>query len=107
MPFKSEAQSRAAFSGALGPKMKKAAKEWASKTDYKNLPNKVSNKGDKMFPEQGAKLNTVIGNHPHGKSKAKADSRFLKNIPKDRREHYESGDGYDSREEGKVKSNNY
>ena len=39
MPFKSKAQMKAAFSGALGPKMKKAAREWAHKTpDIKSLP---------------------------------------------------------------------
>ncbi len=41
MPFRSEAQSRAAFSGALGPKMKASAKEWASKTNYKTLPRRI------------------------------------------------------------------
>ena len=53
MPFKSEAHSRAAFSGALGPKMKKAAKEWASKTDYKKLPNKVGKKKKRREPYMG------------------------------------------------------
>lgn len=42
MPFKSLSQERAAFSGALGPKMKAAAPEWASKTNQKSLPNKKS-----------------------------------------------------------------
>lgn len=41
MPFVSRAQSRAAFSGALGPKMKADAQEWASKTNYKTLPDHV------------------------------------------------------------------
>ena len=42
MPFKSKAQMKAAFSGALGPKMKKAAKEWASVTpNPKGLPEHV------------------------------------------------------------------
>jgi hypothetical protein len=41
MPFKSKAQARAAFSGALGPKMKAAAPEWAAKTNFKSLPKKV------------------------------------------------------------------
>ena len=40
MPFKSKAQERAAFSGALGPKMRAAAKEWAAQTP-KNIPEKV------------------------------------------------------------------
>jgi len=44
MPFKSKKQSAAAFSGALGSKMKKAAPEWASKTNYKKLPVKVATK---------------------------------------------------------------
>lgn len=38
MPFKSKAQERAAFSGALGEEMKEAAPEWASKTNQKKLP---------------------------------------------------------------------
>lgn len=38
MPFQSKAQERAAFSGALGEKMKAAAPEWASKTNQKKLP---------------------------------------------------------------------
>ncbi len=41
MPFLSKKQSAAAFSGALGPKMKAAAPEWAAKTDYKKLPERV------------------------------------------------------------------
>lgn len=44
MPFKSSAQSRAAFSGALGPEMKKKAKEWASVTNYKTLPEHAKKK---------------------------------------------------------------
>ena len=46
MPFKSEAQSRAAFGGYLGEEMKDKAKEFASKTDYKTLPKKKSKMGD-------------------------------------------------------------
>jgi len=42
MPFKSKKQERAAFGGYLGEKMKKAAPEWASKTDQKNLPETAS-----------------------------------------------------------------
>lgn len=39
MPFKSKAQMRAAFSGALGSKMKKRAKLWAEHTpDIGGLP---------------------------------------------------------------------
>jgi hypothetical protein len=41
MPFKSKAQQRAAFSGALGPEMKAKAKEWADHTDFKHLPDHV------------------------------------------------------------------
>ena len=41
MPFKSKKQERAAFGGYLGEKMKKAAPEWASKTDQKKLPESV------------------------------------------------------------------
>ena len=40
MPFKSKAQMRAAFSGALGPTMKKKARTWADETpDPKGLPD--------------------------------------------------------------------
>jgi hypothetical protein len=47
MPFKSKAQMRAAFSGALGTKMKKKAKQWASETkNIKRLPSHVK-KGKK------------------------------------------------------------
>ena len=38
MPFKSLAQSRAAFGGYLGKEMKDKAQEFASKTDFKKLP---------------------------------------------------------------------
>ena len=38
MPFLSKSQERAAYSGALGEKMKEAAPEWASKTDQEDLP---------------------------------------------------------------------
>jgi hypothetical protein len=42
MPFKSSAQMRAAFSGALGPKMKSSAKTWAKETpDISSLPQHV------------------------------------------------------------------
>ncbi len=42
MPFKSKAQMRAAFSGALGKEMKSKAKTWASETpNIKSLPKKV------------------------------------------------------------------
>lgn len=39
MPFKSQAQMRAAFGGYLGPEMKKKAKQWADETpNIKSLP---------------------------------------------------------------------
>jgi hypothetical protein len=39
MPFKSQAQMRAAFGGALGPTMKKKAAAWAHATpNPKRLP---------------------------------------------------------------------
>ena len=44
MPFRSEAQSRAAFGGYLGPKMRASAKEWASKTNYSHLPKYAKTK---------------------------------------------------------------
>ena len=43
MPFKSQAQARAAFGGYLGPEMKSKAKEFADATpDIKKLPQHVS-----------------------------------------------------------------
>ena len=44
-PFKSKAQEKAAFSGALGPEMKSKAKEWASVTDQKHIPEHVKKQG--------------------------------------------------------------
>lgn len=45
MPFKSKAQAKAAFSGALGPEMKAKAEEWAKETpDMKALPEHVKKK---------------------------------------------------------------
>lgn len=42
MPFKSKAQERAAFSGALGPEMKAKAPQWAKETpNQAALPAKV------------------------------------------------------------------
>jgi hypothetical protein len=42
MPFRSSAQMRAAFSGALGPEMKAKADTWAHETpDLKSLPTHV------------------------------------------------------------------
>ncbi len=46
MPFKSQAQARAAFAGALGPKMKALAPEFAAKTpSLKALPARVPGSG--------------------------------------------------------------
>lgn len=45
MPFKSKAQMRAAFSGALGGEMKAKAKMWAKETkNIKSLPVRVMKK---------------------------------------------------------------
>jgi hypothetical protein len=42
MPFRSKSQMKAAFSGALGPKMKAKAKQWADETpNIKKLPKHV------------------------------------------------------------------
>ena len=49
MPFSSKAQSRAAFGGYLGKEMKSKAKEWASKTDYMNLPDRKKKKKVKDY----------------------------------------------------------
>lgn len=46
MPFKSKAQMRAAFSGALGPEMKARAQHWADETPSpSSLPARVKKKG--------------------------------------------------------------
>ena len=44
MPFKSEAQARAAFGGYLGPEMKAKAAQWEDETPggIKSLPKHVS-----------------------------------------------------------------
>ena len=55
MPFKSKAQERAAFGGYLGPEMKKDAKEWASKTDQKKLPNHITKTKALEHMKSGAK----------------------------------------------------
>jgi hypothetical protein len=47
MPFKSKAQERAAFGGYLGKEMEHDAKEWAKKTDQKDLPNHVKGRNEK------------------------------------------------------------
>ena len=44
MPFRSEAQERAAFGGYLGREMKRKAKQWADETpSQSNLPEHVKN----------------------------------------------------------------
>lgn len=46
MPFKSQAQQRAAFGGYLGPEMKKKAPEWAHETpNISKLPKHVKEEG--------------------------------------------------------------
>lgn len=46
MPFKSQAQMKAAFGGHLGQAMKKKAPEWAEKTkDIKHLPKHAKQEG--------------------------------------------------------------
>ena len=48
MPFKSKKQMRAAFSGALGSKMKKKARQWAHETpNIGSLPEKKGKKKGK------------------------------------------------------------
>lgn len=49
MPFKSRAQEKAAFAGYLGSEMKSKAKEWASVTDQKSLPEHVKHKLSKRI----------------------------------------------------------
>jgi hypothetical protein len=57
MPFKSKAQERAAFGGYLGEEMKRDAKEWASKTDQKHLPNHVRGRKDSKTKALHKKIN--------------------------------------------------
>ncbi len=42
MPFKSKAQARAAFAGVIPGLGKKKAKQWAKKTDFSKIPDKVT-----------------------------------------------------------------
>lgn len=52
MPFKSQAQQRAAFGGHLGPEMKKKAPEWADETPNMNrLPKHVRREDSPMQRE--------------------------------------------------------
>lgn len=55
MPFKSKSQERAAFGGYLGSEMKKDAKEWADKTNQKDLPNHI--KGRNKHDAKSKSLN--------------------------------------------------
>jgi hypothetical protein len=51
-PFRSKAQQRAAFSGALGPKMKKKAKLWAEHTpNIEDLPEHADAEKSFWLPE--------------------------------------------------------
>lgn len=53
MPFKSQAQMRAAFGGYLGPEMKAKAREWAAETpNIKALPEHVKKKVDRHAMER-------------------------------------------------------
>jgi hypothetical protein len=57
-PFRSKAQMRAAFSGALGSKMKRDAKEWADKTpNPEDLPEHADKEDtEKSFPVWSGKV---------------------------------------------------
>lgn len=55
MPFKSKAQMRAAFAGALGPEMKKKAPMWAHETpEVARLPERSGKGLKKMMMEDEA-----------------------------------------------------
>lgn len=47
MPFKSKAQQRAAFAGAIPGFSKKRAKQWADETDFEDLPEHAPKKKSK------------------------------------------------------------
>ena len=53
MPFRSQAQERAAFGGYLGKEMKSKAKSWAAITDQKSLPKRVGKKKKKKQSYMG------------------------------------------------------
>ena len=56
MPFKSQAQSRAAFGGYLGPEMQAKAPQWAAETpSVKSLPQKVNGKKPTLHPSASRK----------------------------------------------------
>ena len=50
-PFRSKAQSRAAWSGALGPEMKAKAQQWADETPggISSLPDRVPGSGHTRY----------------------------------------------------------
>ena len=80
MPFKSQAQERAAFSGALGPKMKAAAPEWASKTNQKSLSKKIGRgkAAKNKTPEEVYAAKKVV---PKPKTKKETSGqRFIKHF---------------------------
>lgn len=54
MPFKSKAQARAAFAGALGSEMKSKARTWAQETPggIKHLPARVKGSSHTRFKLQ-------------------------------------------------------
>lgn len=55
MPFKSQAQQRAAFGGHLGPEMKKKAPQWAHETpNISKLPTHVDEESMEMMQEPQA-----------------------------------------------------
>jgi len=48
-PFRSKAQMRGAFSGALGPEMKAKARQWAEETpNIKKLPEHKKKMAEKL-----------------------------------------------------------
>ncbi len=62
MPFKSKSQMRGAFSGALGPEMKKKAKQWAEETpNIKALPDKKKAKKDHSGGHHNVEFNYKKG----------------------------------------------
>lgn len=72
MPFKSRAQQRAAFASKIPGINKEQAKEWASKTDFKKLPEKVAMQQvlAKLVPELAMLLKTAaLGTAQTAKSK--------------------------------------
>jgi hypothetical protein len=60
MPFKSRAQQRAAFAGAIPGFSKKRAKKWAKETDFEHLPEHVEKKAELELFEEMVKLCSLI-----------------------------------------------